>query len=335
MKILRMPCLLGCLLGALSTAGAEAAGIVAQPLVLPGTGNASMDYLAFDAKTHALWIPAGNRGATFVLDTRVNHFETVPGFPTQAVGEHVLGPSAAAIGDANVFIGNRAGAEVCAFDRLSRAKRGCVTLPSAPDGLQYVASRKELWVTTPEDKSLQVLDVAGPQPKRLASIPLPGEPEGYSVDEANGVFFTNLEDADRTLAIDLVSRKVLSTWNPACKGRGPRGLSFEPQGRLLFVACSDGAVTLDAGHGGRVLGRVRTAPGVDNPAWDGLGRTLFLASAKDGKLTVVKVSAAGEMTIASRVPTHEGCRSVYLDDRGHAYLPDSKAGRLLVVPVRP
>ena len=39
-----------------------------------------------------------------------------------------------------------------------------------------------------------------------------GEPEGFAVDDARGLFYTNLEDKDRTLAIDLKTRQITKTW---------------------------------------------------------------------------------------------------------------------------
>ena len=78
-----------------------------------------------------------------------------------------------------------------------------------PDALAYVASSKEIWVTPPRDRSIVVLDAATPgavAPK--ATIKMEGQPEGFAVDDPRGIFYTNLEDRDRTLAIDIGSRQV-------------------------------------------------------------------------------------------------------------------------------
>ena len=53
-----------------------------------------------------------------------------------------------------VYIGNRADANVCALDATTLARGGCLTIPSSPDGIAYVAKTHEVWVTTPRDKSI-------------------------------------------------------------------------------------------------------------------------------------------------------------------------------------
>src|SRR5437867_4936718 len=55
-----------------------------------------------------------------------------------------------------------------------------------------------------------------PPVRTVLSIALPGAPAG-------GVFFTNLEDKDRTLRIDVRSRRVTTTWLPGCGDDGPKG----------------------------------------------------------------------------------------------------------------
>src|SRR5260370_39619505 len=64
-----------------------------------------------------------------------------------------------------------------------------------------------------------------------------GAPEGFAVDAMHGRFYTNLEDKDRSLAIDLRTRKTLTTWNPSCGSEGPHGLGLDPKAGTLFVAC--------------------------------------------------------------------------------------------------
>ena len=317
-------------------ASLSAASLPPTAISLPGNGRAGMDYFALDPVANTLWIPGGNRGETYVFDLRAKTFQTVAGFPTRTEGERVFGPTSAAVGTGAVFIGNRATREVCGYDAKTHVRRGCLVLSSPPDGLASVAGRHELWVTTPRTHSLQILDVSNVTPKLLASLTLPGDPEGYAVDEAGGRFFTNLEDADRTLAIDLRTRKTLATWSPQCGDVGPRGLAFDAATGHLVVACgAGGAVVLDAAHGGKELGRAQTGGGVDEPALDRTRHELLLASGKDATLTRLTVADSGALTVASVVATGEGCRTVYVDRDGTAYLPDNARGRLLVAKLPP
>src|SRR6266436_6178925 len=49
-------------------------------LALPdnGTGDVSMDYIAFDAATNSLWVPGGNTGAVDVVDVATRKVRQIP-----------------------------------------------------------------------------------------------------------------------------------------------------------------------------------------------------------------------------------------------------------------
>jgi len=185
-----------------------------------------------------------------------------------------------------------------------------------------------VWVTTPRDESLQILDVKDPAaPKLSGSIKLPGEPEGYAVDVEKGLVFTNLEDKNRTLAIDAKSRKVTSTWEPGCSEKGPRGLAVDPGRGLLFVACTDGVVSLDEKSGAR-KGRIDTGAGVDNI--DYVGQRVYASAGQAEKLTVAEVAADGSFKPVATEPVGKGSRVVVATSDGTAYAADSGGGQLWV-----
>ena len=301
-------------------------------LEFPGKGPASMDYLAFDPARHQLWLPAGSRGQVFVLDTAANTFRTVEGFPTRTAGDRTRGPSSATVGEGVVYVGNRADSAVCTVDAATLKKRGCVTIPSMPDGVVYVPTTREVWVTTPESNNVTVLSVAKPDAPALAkTVSTDGQPEGYAVDPQAGVFYTNLEDMDRTLAFDVKSRKRIATYSPECGAGGPRGLALDAEHHRLFVACTDGARTLDLAHGGTVTGRLKTGGGVDNIDYDRGAHQLLVASGRDGALVLAAVDDGGGLTEVGTLATGAGARCVVAGDRGAAYVPDARGGRLMVV----
>ena len=298
---------------------------------LPGGPPVGMDYLAYDPKNSRLWVPAGNTGRIDVLDTQSHRLEVILPVPVSQRGERMVGASAATVGASMVYVGNRADLSICAFDARTLARRGCVVLPSSPDGLAYVATTQEVWVTTPGDQTVVVLDVKEPGAPRIAtSVRLTGRPEGYAVDASRGIFYTNLEDKDRTVAVDVSRKEVLSTFEPGCGEGGPRGLALEERGRLLFVACTNRLKALNATDG-TVISQLLTGDGVDNIDYLPALRLVYAASGKAGQLTVARVSERGELTVASTRRTPEGCRTVVVDSTGTAYLPDSRGGRLVVV----
>jgi DNA-binding beta-propeller fold protein YncE len=310
--------------------------LVANAIDLPGGPPVGMDYLAFDAATGRVWVPAGNTGNVDVVDVATGKVTPLGGFPTRPSprpGRPNMGPSSVTVADELVWVGNRGDDSLCAFDRRTLKKGACVKLPTMPDGLAYVGATHELWSTTPRDRSITIVDVRGKTPKLAGTIKIDGEPEGYAVDAAHGRFYTNLEDKDRTLAIDVQTRKVVADWPTTCGGDGPRGLALDGARHLLFVACTDGAVALDlaAGHEGKAVGRLKTGGGVDNIDYHPGRRLLYVASPKEGKLVIARVADGGALGALADAPTAKGARNPVVDGAGVAYVPSATTGQLLVV----
>jgi DNA-binding beta-propeller fold protein YncE len=311
--------------------------VVVKPVALPGaTGAVSLDYLAVDRASGLVWVPAGDTGSVDVIDPVKGTALRVQGFATAEraghAGKRVVGPSSATIGDGFAYVGDRASSEVCALPLAAPAKGACVTLPVPPDGLAYVATTKEVWATTPSTKSIGVLDAQKPEALALkTTLPLDGEPEGYAVDAAKGVFFTNLEDGDKTLVIDARSRKVTATWEATCGGDGPRGLALDAARGILFVACTDRVKALDVAHAGAELGVLAAGGGVDNIDYVEARAELFVAAGKAGTLTVAKVDDKGGMRALGVATTAPGARVVVAGADGTAFVADGRGGRVLVV----
>lgn len=301
-----------------------------QPLPGATAAGVTMDYIAFDPATLFLWAPAGNTGLVVIVDTVNGSLRQISGFPTAEMGsgerKRIVGPSSVTIGHTSAYVGNRADSTVCAFDTKSLAKGACHTIDSMPDGLAYVASLEEVWVTTPRDKSIRVLDAMTLEEK--AKLTFNGNPEGFAVDSKRGRSYTNLEDKDLTLAIDLATRKTVATWKPACGEDGPHGLRIDSTAGHLFVACGERLEVLDAAHGGEVLSSVDTGDGVDDIDYSPATHLVYVGAAKSGQLTVAKVDSHGKLTVRARVPTHAGARNPAVTDTGVVYLAHSNAGGL-------
>jgi DNA-binding beta-propeller fold protein YncE len=231
-----------------------------------------------------------------------------------------------------VYVGNRGDASVCAIDAGSLRVGSCVRLASTPDGLAYVSSTKEVWATTPRATSITILDARDPHTLTWkATIPLDGAPEGYAVDDTRGVFYTNLEDKDRTLTIDLTSRQVTSTWMPGCGEAGPRGLAIDRVLNVLVVACTDHLVVLDAGRQGTLIATMDVGGGVDNIDVLESRHDVYAAAARAATLTIAHLDAQRALTQRAVVATRAGARNAVVTEEGVAYLTDGAEGKILVV----
>jgi DNA-binding beta-propeller fold protein YncE len=244
-----------------------------------------------------------------------------------------VGPSAVAIGDGVAYVGNRATSEVCAVDATRLTLGKCVKLPSPSDGVAYVASAKEVWVTTPRSQTIAVLDASHPDTlKPKTSIKLDGEPEGYASDNARGLFFTNLEDKNKTVVIDVKTHKPKASWPLDCGTDGPRGVAVDGEHSFVFVACTDHLLVLDGSHEGAKLATLDTGAGVDNIEWLAPQRLLYVAAGKAAKLTVARIDDKGQPTVVATGASVEGARNGVVDGSGNAYVADSNGARLLVFP---
>ena len=310
-------------------------GVHSLPLPHEGTAGIYMDYIAYDPATGFVWAPAGNTGAVDVVDTRSGKVTSIGDFPTAEVqfrsGKRTLGPTSVTIGEGVAYVGNRADYRICSVNARTLVPKTCAHIDSMPDGLAYVASTKEVWVTAPRDKSIRILDAQTLAQK--AKLTFDGNPEGFAVDNNRGRFYTNLEDKDRSLAIDLKSHETVATWNPSCGKEGPHGIRVDQKSGFLFVACSAEAEVLDAAHDGKVLSMIDTGDGVDDIDYSPATHRLYVGAAKAAQLTIARVDANGKLTIVSQVPTHAGARNGVVTRNGTVYLAHSgtELSDLLVV----
>jgi hypothetical protein len=313
----------------------EPAKLDVTAVALPGaTAPASLDYLAFEPGHSRVWVPVGGTGSVDVYDTKSGTFVRVDGFKTaerESKGRtRTVGPSAVSIGEGAAYVGNRATSEVCPVDTETLKLGTCLKLASPTDGVVYVAPTKEVWVTTPRDQSIAVLDATNPLAlKPKTTIHLDGAPEGYVVDVTRGVFFTNLEDKNKTVVIDLSKHAPRATWSLDCDASGPRGISADARG-LVYVACTDRVLVLDGLHGGAKLATIETGAGVDNIDWFEPQHLLYAAASKAATLTVARVDDKGQVTTIAVGTSVDGARNGVVDATGNAYVADPLNARLLV-----
>jgi DNA-binding beta-propeller fold protein YncE len=298
----------------------------------------SLDYIAYESQRARVWVPIGDTGSVAVLDVAAGTFTQVSGFKT---GEREMGgkkrktgPSAVAIGDGFAYVGNRASGDVCAVDLATLKLGKCITVPGT-DGVAYVAPTKEVWITAPRAQSIVVLDASKPEAlTRKTAIPFDGQPEGFAVDPSRGLFFTNLEDKNKTMAVDIKTHRPKgSGWKLECGERGPRGVAADIGRGFVYVACTDRVLVLDGAKGGATLGTLDAGPGVDNIDWLEPQRLLYVAAGKAARLTVARVDDKGAPAIVATGASSEGARNGVADASGNAYVADAANARILVFPL--
>ncbi|HEY0252704.1 MAG TPA: hypothetical protein VGC41_14310, partial [Kofleriaceae bacterium] len=304
-------------------------------IALPGAGadGVLMDYLLFDTRTDSVWVPAGNTGSVDVIDARTHAVSRISGFPTKEVERkgqmRTVGPSAAALGAAGtVYVGSRGDQTVCAVDEKTLKKGTCGTLDAMPDGIAYVASTREVWVTTPRDRSIRILDATTLAQK--ARLEFDGEPEGFAVDGTRGVFYTNLEDKDLTLAISLASHETTATWHPTCGEDGPHGLRLAEHEGQLIVACPAEVHVLEVVHGA-LVGKLAVGDGVDDVDLDPASHLVYAAGGEAGTITIATLAANGSLARYATAPTDKGARNAVVSAGGEVFVAHSHGGQIVVL----
>jgi DNA-binding beta-propeller fold protein YncE len=315
--------------------GPGVAALVFDPVALPSVhAPAAVDYIAYEPGRERIWVPVANTGSVDVFDIASRTFTRIDGFTTSELqvqgSTRTMGPSAVSIGERFAYVGNRATHEVCPVRTSTLTLGTCLKLASATDGVAYVASAKEVWVTTPQDQAIIVLDASKPDSLvTKATVRLDGAPEGYAVDATRGLFFTNLEDKNETVVIDVKTHKPKATWSLACSSAGPRGIASEAKRGFVYVACTDQVLVLDGARNGAKLAALDTGAGVDNVDWLEARQLLYVAAGKAATLTVAHVADGGQLSVVSRGATGDGARNAVADASGDAYVVDRANARLL------
>jgi DNA-binding beta-propeller fold protein YncE len=327
--------------GAGSHASEGPALLAFSAVALPGAAApASLDYVAYEPRRERIWVPVGDTGSVDVFDIALGTFTRVDGFKTAERdvrgAKRTMGPSAVAIGDGFAYVGNRATGEVCSVSVTTLTVGRCLKLASSTDGVAYVRSVKEVWVTAPRSQSIVVLDASTRETLSVkATLKLDGAPEGYASDDSRGVFLTNLEDKNKTVVVDLATRTLKGSWDLDCESDGPRGIAADVKRGFVYVACTDHVLVLDAGHNGAKLGRLDTGPGVDNIDWLEAKGLLFAAAGKGETVVVAHIDDAGHPSVVAKGASTRGARNAVADTSGNVYVADPVHARLLVFPFQP
>jgi hypothetical protein len=77
-----------------------------------------------------------------------------------------------------------------------------------------------------------------------------------------------------------------------------------------------------------VLSSLETGDGVDDLDYAPSGRTVYVAAAKAGQLTVARLDPSGKLTLVTRVKTQVGARNGVVSREGAVFLGHSGAAKL-------
>jgi len=302
-------------------------------LALPGgEGGIGFDDLVFSPALHRVLVPAGRTGKLVLIDPKTRKIDAISGFSTETDrfgGGHGEGTTSADVGGGFIFASDRGRAGVEIIDSKTSKIVGDVKLAGAPDYVRWVEPTKEVWVTEPGKKQIEVFALDKRTLVHKGVINIPGGPESLVIDVTRGRAYTHTW-ADASVVIDLAAHKEIARWSNGCNGA--RGIALDEQRGWLFVGCEEGkAMALDVTHDGKRVGSAATGAGVDIIAYSAGLAHLYVPGGDSATLTILGVTPAGKLDVLGSVATAAGSHCVAADDAGQVYVCDPKQGALLVV----
>jgi DNA-binding beta-propeller fold protein YncE len=146
--------------------------------------------------------------------------------------------------------------------------------------------------------------------KIVATIPLPGEPEGAKVD-GTGKVFLNIETAHALVRIDAQQLKVTATW-PLAPCTRPTGLGFDFDRKRLFSVCGNQKMVVVDSDNGKVVSVASIGDKSDGVAYDAKNALVFTSNG-DGTLSVFSQQSPDSYELVQTLATHLGARTVAID----------------------
>ena len=310
-----------------------------RDVLLPdGTGGIGFDDLLFAPALRKMLVPAGATGVVALVDPdslAVTTLGSVRSSHGPYQGGHGEGCTSADEGRGFVFAIDRTARTLDIVNPSASAKTTAVVatapLGASPDYVRWVEATNEIWVTEPDAERIEVFSLPPgdrPKPTHVANIAIKGGPESLLIDGAQKRAFSHLWHG-ATIAIDLNTRTIVSTWANGCNGS--RGIAIDRAKGFLLAGCAEGKATvLDIAHDGKVLGSLAAGAGVDVIGYsESLGH-LYLPGAASATMAILALSPTGSLSLLATVKTAPGAHCVAPDDRGQAWVCDPHGGRLLL-----
>ena len=304
----------------------------ATAVAIPGgEGGIGFDDLVYSSQSRKVLVPAGHTGKVYLIDPASFEMTSIGGFSSSAQFEkgQEVGSSSADEGGGFIFALDHGKHQLVAVDLKSGAIAASVNLGGDADFVRYVGFNQEIWVTEPHNKQIEVFNLLGgdrPKLKFTDLIPMHEGPESLVIDHRRGNAYTNL--GPTTVAIDLMSHRIVGKWPNGCEKS--RGDALDDEKGFLFVSCAEGkAVVYDLNQEHKEISNLATDPGVDVISYNPKLSHLYFTSSKNATLSVIGVSAHGELSLLGVGQAAKRAHCVVGDDQNNIWVCDPQHGQLL------
>jgi DNA-binding beta-propeller fold protein YncE len=286
---------------------------IAIPGGEPGVGY---DDLQYAPGMKRILVPAGRTGRLALIDPSTKKVTAIAGFTPAASyhGGHGEGTtSAAELGQGFVVATDRGEKALKVVDTQAGTVGEAVKLTASPDYVRVVPTTNEVWVTEPGRKQIEVLRIDGstsPRLSHVANVSVPDGPESLVIDAARGRAYSH-SWSNETYAIDLKTRKIVSTWRNGC--RDSRGIALDEKRGLIFAGCAEGKATVVDLATGKLVSSAATGSDVDSIGYSASLGHLYVPAGGSAELWIFGVSADGKLALLGKVPTAGDAHTVAFD----------------------
>ena len=263
-------------------------------------GDTFWDAITLDAPNKHLFITHGSHVlvADATTGEAVGDIADVPGAHQVAVAGR-FGKGYATSGASN---------SVVVFDLKTLKTTAKITVGTRPDGIVYDSVSRRVFAFNAGSKDATAIDVASGTVD--GTVALGGKPE-FAVADGKGHIFDNIEDTSEIVEIDAKTMSVTKRW-PLAPCSEPSGLAFDRAHDRLFAACSNEMMAAVDAATGKVVATVPTGKGADGAGYDPRTRSVLIPNG-EGKLSVIRQTAADRYNLVENVPTQFGARTMELD----------------------
>src|ERR1700692_3956557 len=263
-------------------------------------GDGGWDYLTADVAARRLYISRATHVIVLDLDSgeSIGDIGDTPGVHGIALAPE-LGRG---------FISNGREGTVSIFDMKTLATSGKVKVGDNPDAILYDSATKRVFTFNGKSQDSTAIDAE--TGTVLGTIKLDGKPE-FAASDGKGGVWVNIEDKSELVSFDPNKLEVKSKW-PLSPCTEPSGLSLDKKNRRLFVGCDNKMMAVVNADTGKVLATPAIGEGVDATAFDDGTGLAFASCGGDGVLTIVKQESPDKFSVAEKVTTQAGARTLAL-----------------------
>ena len=309
--------------------GEASAGVPQLALLktIPVGGTGRWDYLCADSTARRLYVARSSHVQILDLDEA-----TVLGDIADTNGVHGI----ALAPEQNMgFTSNGRDNTVSVFNLKTFKVSKTVKTGRNPDAIIYDPASGHIFSINHSGGDVTVIDPAAAD-KNSVTIVVGGVLE-FAVSDGAGHVFVNVEDKDETVQIDSRANRVLARW-PLASGTRPTGLAIDIDRHRLFVGCGNQKMIVLDSQSGKVLAAMAIGQGVDGVAYEPTLGVAISANGRDGTISVIKETSAGNFVIIGTPKTLKGARTITVDTKRHQALlpcnvPDGKGGQTFGIAI--